>query len=65
MKEFEKLKGSGKNLYKQFFEISALFKYNHLSKIKQRAWDIFLDTNDKFQQDFKNEPEPVKGKKGR
>ena len=61
MKEFEKLKGSGKTtFYKKYLELSAFFKYNYISKIKQKAWDIFLDTNDKLQADFKDEPEPVK-----
>jgi len=61
MKDFEKSKGSGKiKFYKKYLEISALFKYNYVSKIKQTAWDMFLDTNDKLKEGFKDEPEPVK-----
>ena len=61
MKDFETSRGSGKiKFYKKYLEISALFKYNYVSKIKQTAWDMFLDTNDKIKEEFKDEPEPVK-----
>jgi hypothetical protein len=61
MKDFENSRGSGKiKFYKKYLQISALFKYNYVSKIKQTAWDMFLDTNDKLKEGFKDEPEPVK-----
>ena len=46
--------------YKNYLEISALFKYNNVVKIKKTAWDMFLDTNEKLQPEFKSEPEPIK-----
>ena len=61
MKDFENSRGSGKiKFYRKYLETSALFKYNYVSKIKQTAWDMFLETNDKLKEEFKDEPEPVK-----
>jgi hypothetical protein len=61
MNDLEKSKGSGKiKFYKKYLEISALFKYNNVTKIKKTAWDMFLETNEKLQPEFKNEPEPIK-----
>ena len=61
MNDLEKSKGSGKiKFYKKYLEISALFKYNSVVKIKKTAWDMFLETNEKLQPEFKNEPEPIK-----
>ena len=61
MNDLEKSKGSGKiKFYKKYLEISALFKYNNVTKIKKTAWDMFLEENEKLQPEFKNEPEPIK-----
>ena len=61
MKDFENSKGSGKiKFYNKYFKISALFKFNNITKIKQTAWNMFLDTNENLKTDFENEPEPVK-----
>jgi len=61
MNDLEKSKGSGKiKFYKKYLEISALFKYNNVIKIKKTAWDMFLDTNETLQPEFKSEPEPIK-----
>ncbi len=61
MTDFKNSKGSGKlKFYKKYIEISAPFKFNEVSKIRQKAWEMFLDTNEKLKADFKDEPEPVK-----
>jgi hypothetical protein len=66
MKDFENSKGSGKTkFYKKQLKISALFKFNNITKIKQTAWNMFLDTNEKLKTDFENEPEPVKEVRGK
>ena len=39
MKDLEKSKGSGKiKFYKKYLQVSALFKYNNVNKIKKEAW---------------------------
>jgi hypothetical protein len=64
MNDLEKSKGSGKiKFYRKYLDISALFKYNNVIKIKKTAWDMFLETNEKLQPEFKNEPEPIKKSK--
>jgi hypothetical protein len=61
MKDLEKSRGSGRTkFYKKYLQVSALFKHNNVNKIRQQAWKMFLETNDKLKADFEGEPEPVK-----
>ena len=64
MEDFKISKGSGKiKFYKKYLKVSALFKHNNVTKIKQTAWDMFLDSYEELKEGFKDEPEPVKAVK--
>ena len=61
MEDFAKSKGSGKiKFYKKYLEESDRFIHNNNVKIKKHAWSMFLDTYEHLQEDFKDEPDPIK-----